>query len=72
MLKDGAWDKNRSYISVYKAIGGWQTRLFSWYEDDGMWDVACTGLGPYRTREAAVGDAQLWAASDPSGVIFEE
>jgi hypothetical protein len=54
------------YITVYRAVGGWQSVLMTWDEEDGvgMWGPWQTGMGPYRTIGEAVIDAQSWAENE--------
>jgi len=54
----------RCYISVYRAIGGWQSQMICWYPEDNMWDVQQTGMGPYKTRKEAEIDAKCWAGTE--------
>lgn len=57
------------YITVYRAVGGWQSVLVTWeWEDDkkkhGFWEPWQTGMGPYATKQEAIDDAKSWAASE--------
>jgi len=56
-------------IDVYKAIGGWQSRMMAYYPEDNMLDVVQTGFGPYRTKKDAEDDAESWAKVE--GLEFE-
>ena len=57
-------------IQVYKAIGGWQTRLIGYFPEEKIWDVVQTGLGPYPTIEEAKADARAW--SEAEGLLYLE
>lgn len=54
------------YISIYHPICGWKAIMYAWYDDeqDGMWDVAQTGMMGYRTEREAIIEAIDWAEAE--------
>lgn len=52
-----------AYISVYQAVGGWQTQCVWWNPDmleGGYEEPWSTGNGPYRYQLAARAEAEMW------------
>lgn len=57
-----------AYIEVYHPIGGWQTAFRTWNVEDGCYDVAGTGYGPYGHEkegyDMAVQEGKDWAENE--------
>lgn len=71
--KEDAESTPKDFITIYKAVGGWQSAQMTWVIHDdigGLWEPEQTGMGPYATRDEAVNDAQAWAKNE--GLEFKE
>jgi hypothetical protein len=55
----------KSYITVYKSIGGWKAVLLWWNpEMGGFYEPMQTGLCGYETREEAIEEGKYWAEAE--------
>lgn len=52
------------FLTIYQAIGGWQSKLMFWDKEGGHWDVWQTGFGPYPKKEQAIADALCWSHAE--------
>jgi hypothetical protein len=60
--------KRKPFITVYKAIGGWQTQLLAWDDECQMMAPWTTGNGPYghskEGKQMAIHEAEYWAEAE--------
>jgi hypothetical protein len=58
-------DSHPPFITVYKAVCGWQTMMMVWDIEMQGYDVAGTGMGPYGSEiEKALGEAFSWSEDE--------
>lgn len=62
----------REYITVSLLGSGYAAIHMRWYDDMNGYDVQQTGIGRYRTREAATTEAIVWAQSDNIPLRLEQ